>query len=69
MHLVIANNWPYKLHMHLQFAKGLEDIWGVSNATADLIVIGPLNEELHMSTSELIKCKLLQVIGSSYVSV
>ena len=55
--------------MHLQFAKGLEDIWGVSNATADLIVIGPLNEELHMSTSELIKCKLLQVIGSSYVSV
>ena len=37
----------------LQFAKGLEDIWGATNATADLIVIGPIDEELHKSTCKL----------------
>lgn len=37
----------------IQFGKGLEDIWGAINATADFIVIGPLDKELHMSTRKL----------------
>ena len=42
-HLHVCVSW-------LQFGKGLEDIWGSINATIDFIVIGPLDEELHMST-------------------
>ncbi len=39
----------------MQFPKGLEAIWGISNDTADLIIVGPVDNELHISTSE---CRL-----------
>ena len=36
----------------LQFVEGLENIWGSTNATIDFIVVGPVDNELHLSTSE-----------------